>query len=69
MYEDLVKDLRDQRCGDGHPNHMYMRNEAANAIENLEKELRDCRNELCYKCGTYKNRHLGACDGCRWNRE
>ena len=35
-------------------------------IERLERELRDCRNELCLKCGDYKQRHLGACDGCRW---
>lgn len=25
-----------------------------------------CRNELCLRCGNYKNQHLGACDGCRW---
>lgn len=35
-------------------------------IERLERELRDCRNELCLKCGDYKKRHLGACDRCRW---
>lgn len=35
-------------------------------IERLERELRDCRNELCLRCGDYKQRHLGACDGCRW---
>lgn len=53
---------------------------AADAIEELsgklslyeanEKEflryMRDCRNELCLKCGDYKMRHKGACDGCRW---
>lgn len=32
----------------------------------LLKKLKDCRNELCLKCGNYKQRHLGACDGCRW---
>ena len=31
-----------------------------------KSEYENCRNELCYKCGEYKNRHLGACDGCRW---
>ena len=44
-------------------------NQAANAIEKLsqiETDLRDCRNELCLKCGQYKQKHLGACDGCRW---
>ena len=30
------------------------------------KDLKDCRNELCYKCGEYKTAHLGSCDGCRW---
>mgnify|MGYP006932882047 CR=1 FL=1 len=29
-------------------------------------ELRQCRNELCLRCGEYKMRHMGACDGCRW---
>ena len=29
-------------------------------------DFRDCRNELCYRCGDYKQRHLGACDSCRW---
>lgn len=30
--------------------------------------FRDCRNELCLKCGSYKQSHKGACDGCRWKR-
>ena len=30
------------------------------------RDFRDCRNELCLKCGAYTERHLGACDGCRW---
>lgn len=30
------------------------------------KDFRDCRNELCLRCGEYKMRHKGACDGCRW---
>lgn len=32
----------------------------------LESEHRDCVNELCHKCGSYREEHLGACDGCRW---
>ena len=32
----------------------------------LRRELVTCRNELCLKCGAYRNRHLGACNGCRW---
>ena len=34
--------------------------------DRLMSELRDCRNELCLKCGSYREKHLGACDGCRW---
>lgn len=34
--------------------------------ERLRRDLKDCRNELCMRCGQYKQRHLGACDGCRW---
>ena len=30
------------------------------------KDLKDCRNELCLRCGEYRTRHLGSCDGCRW---
>ena len=35
-------------------------------IEQLERDLRDCRNELCLRCGEYKTKHLGSCNGCRW---
>lgn len=32
----------------------------------LKRDLEDCRNELCLKCGDYKTAHLGSCNGCRW---
>lgn len=35
-------------------------------IKRLQRELRNCRNELCLKCGQYKQSHLGACDDCRY---
>ena len=35
-------------------------------IKRLVRDLKDCRNELCQRCGNYRQRHLGACDGCRW---
>ena len=35
-------------------------------IWNLQSELKNCRNELCLKCGSYREAHLGACDGCRY---
>ena len=34
--------------------------------DNLKSELHDCVNELCLKCGQYREEHKGACDGCRW---
>lgn len=37
-------------------------------IESLKEDLKVCRNELCLKCGDYKQKHLGACDGCRWEK-
>ena len=40
--------------------------EALDTIDQKSKELKDCRNELCYKCGEYKTAHLGSCEGCRW---
>ena len=35
-------------------------------LNDKESDLRDCRNELCLRCGNYREKHLGACDGCRW---
>lgn len=31
-----------------------------------ERDFRECRNELCLRCGQYKTKHLGSCEGCRW---
>ena len=36
------------------------------ALADTKAELNMCRDELCLQCGQYKNRHKGACDGCRW---
>jgi len=33
----------------------------------LIKELWNCRNELCLRCGKYEKAHRGACDDCRYN--
>lgn len=38
----------------------------ADEFAKLKRDLKDCRNELCLKCGEYKQKHLGSCDGCRW---
>lgn len=40
------------------------------SLETAERKLRDCNNELCYKCGLYEdNYNTGACDSCRWKME
>ena len=42
--------------------------EAADRIEAQAKELDALRNELCFKCGKYREAHNGACNGCRWEK-
>ena len=36
--------------------------------DELKRELAAMRNELCCKCGNYREAHNGACDGCRWEK-
>ena len=36
------------------------------ALADAKAELNLWRDELCLRRGDYKQRHLGACDGCRW---
>jgi hypothetical protein len=38
-------------------------------VKKLKDELKVCRNELCLKCGSYREAHKGACDGCRWQEK
>lgn len=35
-------------------------------IDKVLSDIKVCRNELCLRCGNYKEAHKGACDGCRW---
>lgn len=37
-------------------------------VARLQREVMHCRNELCLKCGQYKQAYKGACDGCRFRR-
>lgn len=37
-------------------------------IQSLQKELKNCRNELCMKCGNYRESYTGICDDCRYRR-
>ena len=41
-------------------------NNAQEKIRRLQQEVRHCRNELCLKCGKYRDAHLGSCDYCRF---
>ena len=43
--------------------------DASYAIENLQNARNTLKNELCLKCGNYKQAHNGACNGCRWKKE
>lgn len=63
---EIVKRLRDTEriCRDRMDGTVML--EAADAIERLETDLKDCRNELCFYCGQYQTKHLGSCNGCRW---
>lgn len=54
-------------------NHASDRAALVTEIEKLRKQLEQTqaergamRNELCCKCGNYREAHNGACDGCRW---
>lgn len=54
-------------------NHASDRAALVTEIEKLRKQLEQTqaergamRNELCFKCGKYREAHNGACDGCRW---
>ena len=44
--------------------HLILEIQAENM--RLTRDLRECRNEMCLRCGDYKRRHVGACDDCRW---
>ena len=38
-------------------------------LAHVKAERDAMRNELCCKCGKYREAHNGACDGCRWEKE
>lgn len=74
----LGADFADAVCSaaDMLENHTSDRAALSAEIEKLRKQLeqtqaeRDVmRNELCFKCGKYRDAHNGACDGCRWKKE
>lgn len=44
------------------------RDESRKELHEAKSELTAMRNELCCKCGKYREAHNGACDGCRWEK-
>ena len=44
------------------------RDESRKELHEAKSELAAMRNELCCKCGKYREAHNGACDGCRWEK-
>ena len=40
--------------------------ELKDKIRRLQSEVMHCWNELCLKCGSYKEAHRGACNDCRY---
>ena len=73
-YEKATLD-RDQArldCAIAERNHMNTLErflEAQERIEALQVENKALRNELCYKCGQYREAHNGACDWCKWREK
>ena len=61
----VIKDLTDLPGGTAPDVSMHVMT-LVGVITNTESDLRDCVNELCLKCGCYREAHLGACNGCRW---
>ena len=68
-YAKTIENLREAAKGllfDAMPYRASVMRDAADTIEELRRNLKDCRNQLCETCGKYIYRHRGACDGCRW---
>lgn len=65
-YDDLIQRLR---TATKLPMLQTLMNEAADEIEALVTDRKCAVNELRIYCGQYKQRHLGACDGCRWRAD
>lgn len=58
--QSLIKLQKDYECA------VLERDMVRKQNDRLLTSLKDCANELCQKCGKYKNDHLGACDHCKW---
>ena len=61
----IIKDLTDLPGGTA-PEISLHAMSLVSVIQTAESDLRDCVNELCYQCGSYREAHNGVCNGCRW---
>ena len=65
--EDLKALMERPECCWGYIDELRMAlASACKERDELKKELHEAKNELCCKCGKYREAHNGACDGCRW---
>ena len=68
--EDLKALMERPECCWGYIDELRMAlASACKERDELKKELAAMRNELCFKCGNYREAHNGACGGCRWEKE
>ena len=68
--EDLKELIDHPACCWGYIDELRMALAAAcKERDEVRKELHEAKNELCCKCGKYREAHNGACNGCRWKKE
>ena len=68
--EDLKALMERPECCWGYIDELRMALAAAcKELDEARKELHEAKNELCCKCGKYREAHNGACDGCRWEKK
>ena len=67
--EDLKALMERPECCWGYIDELRMAlASACKERDELKKQLHEAKNELCCKCGNYREAHNGACDGCRWEK-
>ena len=67
--EDLKALMERSECTWDYIDRMRMALAAAcKERDELKKQLHEAKNELCCRCGKYRDAHNGACDGCRWEK-
>ena len=64
--ESLITELSEERYR--HDRLQDFEVAQAQELERVKAERDALKNELCYKCGNYKQAHNGWCDSCRWKR-